>query len=227
MLNVIEDFHKYLADVVKKESFKYLVEQEFDGQIPLSYYYSKCKERANTEKLFDLFLCSGDIVYCLATLKGLEPYLSKKPLIPFQRRSRIDAVYCRYSSFAIEKYYNYWDRIGDLLNSHFNLLTEKAEDFPRVIDKISQLGTFDTNSDYQWLKAYKENEFQNLNKYRKKIVHYFNIESQFIHEHNPFDEIKTEDLRSEFSDLVNFLYENNDKSINGFKHTVNLIEKST
>lgn len=156
MLKVIEDYHDYLTDIVKRENFKYLIEREFDGEIPLSYYYSKCNGRANTEKLFDLFLCSGDIVHCLATLKGLEPHLSKKPFIPFQRRSRIDAVFCRYLSFAIEKYYNYWDRIGDLLNFHFNLLAERSEDFPRIIDSISQRGTFDSNADYQWLKSYKD-----------------------------------------------------------------------
>jgi hypothetical protein len=63
-----------------------------------------------------------------------------------------------------------------------------------------------------------------LNEYRKKIVHYFTIRSQFLNKYSSekFDRMQN---AQEFNEIVKALFDNNQKTIEGFKYAIDLIKE--
>jgi hypothetical protein len=94
-----------------------------------------------------------------------------------------DHRYCTYASCCFEKAYNYWDRIGDLLYSFYPALIGniRSVDFVKIVDKIYVLGERDV--DFIWLYDFKNNQYDELNNYRKNVVHYYQYESTYRDEH--------------------------------------------
>lgn len=91
----------------------------------------------------------------------------------------------RYSSFVtccFEKSYNFWDRIGDRIASFFpELIRIHQVDFVRILDRLELKGF--ENKHLNWLIQFKENEYKELNLYRRNFVHYYQFESYFRYQH--------------------------------------------
>jgi hypothetical protein len=78
--------------------------------------------------------------------------------------------------------YNYWDRIGGLIASVFpDRIKSNKIFFPSAIDAIPS--DFEKNESFLWLKNFKENEYLELNKSRKLIVHYNSSDTIFKYSH--------------------------------------------
>ncbi len=71
---------------------------------------------------------------------------------------------------AYQTCYNFWDRIGDLINPFLpNPLSERSVDFTRVINATP---AFLNSMNFEWLKNYCENEYKLMNEARRTIVHH-------------------------------------------------------
>jgi hypothetical protein len=125
----------------------------------------------------------------------------------------------------LELLYNYWDKIGELLVLFFPLkkTTEKIY-FGKVIDNVNN--DYHTNLHFKWLENFKENDYKELNKRRKEIVHYTTLESQIVRNYREnvedFDFLKNEQEEKEnFCSYFKVHY----KMLNdGFYHSLKLIE---
>lgn len=103
----------------------------------------------------------------------------------------------RYSMFValvFEKLYNYWDRLGDLLWATYfqNDLEERQVDFYKIIKLINEkYPEYSNLNSFNWLLNFRENNYSEFNKIRKKIVHYTSIEVEFNSKH--LDKFENED----------------------------------
>jgi hypothetical protein len=127
-------------------------------------------------------------------------------------------------SLAIELLYNFWDKIGDLLNYCFGVITRPNVYFASVVNKIPS--TYHSSSNYDWLKNFVDSDFTTLLDTRNKIVHYTAIESKFfenwIDNHNNESEIIK--LQAEKEQLIPFLLLHNKHMLVGFEKATKLIE---
>lgn len=93
-----------------------------------------------------------------------------------------DARYFYYLNASFEKLYNYWDRIGDILEFSFNLrLNQHQIYYGVVIDRLSAQNIRSDN--LSWLKTFKEVDYSKyLNRIRKLVVHERQKDTYFFYE---------------------------------------------
>jgi hypothetical protein len=105
------------------------------------------------------------------------------------------------------------------------LINPKDVFFPKAMDIIPV--EFHNSDGYIWLKDFKENEYKKLNAKRRQFVHYTNENTNFKHGHlksfMDFDKMKS--LQEERLNLTIFYKMQLEKSLQGFKYTMLLIEK--
>ncbi|MDO9001143.1 MAG: hypothetical protein Q7W45_15370 [Bacteroidota bacterium] len=144
-------------------------------------------------------------------------------------------------------FYNYWDKIGDIIALYFApQLPQKQVFFGKVIDTIPNqilnitydptilaenakvfLDNILTSPHFQWLKNFKDNDFLRLNDKRIKIVHYNNIETEYFQEyvkHNN-NEAELSRLQKEKEGLVDLFINEYNSCLKGFEETLSLIDQ--
>jgi hypothetical protein len=141
------------------------------------------------KNLRDIINCNQDLMYFTGNLFLYAPFINN-PLedvdtqtfdfpVSHYHQNWYDHRYCAFVSCCFEKAYNYWDRIGDLLYSFFPSLLPsiRAVDFPRIVDAIANLG--ENDPDFVWLRNFKCNQYADLNRFRRDVVHYYQYETTF------------------------------------------------
>ncbi len=145
------------------------------------------------KNLRDILNCSQDLMYFTGNLFLYAPYINN-PLndvttepfgypVSHYHQNWYDHRFCTFISCCFEKAYNYWDRIGDLLYSFYPTLLPniRSVDFTRIVDAIHKLG--ETDDDFVWLYEFRISHYEELNKFRKDVVHYYQYETTFHFEH--------------------------------------------
>lgn len=121
--------------------------------------------------------------------------------------------------------YNFWDRIGDLIASFFPDNFKPYDIyFPKVIDAIPT--EFKNEEGYLWLKQIKENEYLELNKMRKQIVHYTTLDTEFKNKHLEYsnDRDAIESLQNEREYIADFYKNHISLTLTGFEKTLLFLE---
>lgn len=97
----------------------------------------------------------------------------------FRKLSEVRFFYFVNATF--EKLYNYWDRIGDLLELAFGLsIAARHVYFSTVIQELQNRGVM-LSPHGVWLKNFYDNEYQSvLNPRRIKIVHHRQDDTSFM-----------------------------------------------
>ena len=131
-----------------------------------------------------------------------------------------DRRYLTFVSCCFEKCYNYWDRIGDKLWSFYpDLLEERAVDFVRIIDLLEKRDL--KNENLNWIINFKKNQYQEINKARKQIVHYSQYEATYRYQHMTFLENfqKISEIWTEKESFPSFFKDNLEYCVEGCYHT--------
>jgi hypothetical protein len=88
-----------------------------------------------------------------------------------------------YVDMAGEKAYNYWDRIGDVIETFFpGILNPRQVYFGKVLEECVP-PQFHDNAGYIWLREFKSTGYVELNKRRKRVVHTATSDTDFKYEH--------------------------------------------
>jgi len=97
--------------------------------------------------------------------------------------------------------------------------------FAKVIDSIPP--QFQNSINYQWLKAFKEKEFAELNGKRKQIVHFATLATDYRHQHlEVSDDIdKLEILQRERENIADYFKEHISLTLEGFEKTLLFLEE--
>lgn len=175
---------------------------KFDGENALGFLGGISKTRnaiKSSGKKFDLlthdliYSVSSDAQFSIANgflyfpfannfLNEVRQYEGGRQLPTYFRKLE-DKRFFYYVSSSFEKLYNFWDRIGDLIEAAFNLnLEERGVYFSTVITALEGKG-LDSSENWQWLKGFHDRHYKDvLNRLRIKIVHYRQKDSYFFFE---------------------------------------------
>lgn len=182
----------------------------------------------------DLLFCSDKLLYFTALLFLYRPFINNPIKDGFQFASGIvypnkqnleGKRYGMFSDIASQKAYNYWDRIGDLIASLFpEQIKQHNVYFPTAIEAIPK--EFHTNDNYLWLNEFRQNEYLELNKIRKKIVHYTTSDTDFKHKHLKVsgDKEAMQELQDERELIADFYRNHINLTLTGFYKTLSFIE---
>jgi hypothetical protein len=130
------------------------------------------------------------------------------------------------ADIASQKVYNYWVRIGELINSFF-LLRGKSNNnfFHSAIEEIPE--EYRESENYLWLKNFKESEYIELYKIRRDIVHTISSDTNFKYRHSAVvtNKEKMYELQTEHENIAPFYKKQISLSILGFEKTLLLLEE--
>lgn len=162
--------------------------------------------------LLDIIKCSEDLKYFTGQLYLFHEYINNPlievlpnttPLFSTYYQNFYDRRYSMFITCCFEKAYNFWDRIGDRLASFFpDLLPIHQVDFTRIIDAIAEKQELESDN-FDWLHAFRSNEYKELNGFRKEVVHYYNYESTYKYNHN-MNPTNFEKLQEFWEEKTNF-----------------------
>ena len=241
---IISSYNKILFDVYREENLLCIADNsiKIDDKSVLSFYYNAISPFTDPNNptfydsmINDIFNCSKDLKYCVGSLFLHKPHINN----PLEQAFKIgdfntfpnyqnifDRRYSLYSSMASEKLYNYWDRIGDLLNAVLKVIDNKSKIyFHSVVDSIPEV--LKNSENYKWLNSFKEDEFKEFNKIRKGVVHYRMLETEYSSKHLDalHDREAMEKLQSEKESYPSFYKDHLENTITGFEKTIQLIKE--
>lgn len=186
------------------------------------------------ELLDDLMYISDEIMYFLASMYLHKPFMNNPlvDLVPmgerivYTNRQNLHAKrYCAFFDISIEKLYNYWDRLGDLLAIYFKSDFKKKEkvffsNTTRLINK-----KIPDSKPIKWLTDFYENEYIQLNEKRIVAVHHTNSNTLFQKEHLKVGSNRegVENWLKERDALTGFVKNNIDLSLLGFENVMDAI----
>lgn len=187
------------------------------------------------ENFDDLLFCSDELMYFTAHLFLYRPFVNKPSQEGFNawgkriypNHQNLEAK--RYSMFAditSQKAYNYWDRIGDLIASYFpDKLKPNNVFFATAIEAIPD--EFQQSENYKWLKKFKDTDYLELNKKRKRIVHYTSSDTDFKQKHLEIttDKIALQSLETERDFLADFYKNHISLTLTGFEKTLLFLDE--
>lgn len=140
--------------------------------------------------------------------------------------SIFDKRYFMTSGLIISLLYNYWDKIGDLLDNCFDVIAKNRHVYFGTVIKDFP-NQYHNSSNYIWLKDFKDNEFQDLLGKRNEIVHFTAIESQYFEQYqdNFRNEQEIQNLQEEKEKIVKYLINHNQLIFTGFEKAIKLIDE--
>jgi hypothetical protein len=124
------------------------------------------------------------------------------------------------AGIVFELLYNWWDRLGDLLDNCFGVIKKGRVYFGKVVDQFP--ATAQKSPNYKWLKNFKDNQYDLLTSERHDIVHLINVESKYFDRYqNDFrDERKMNALQESKTRIADDLHSQVKLAFEGFEKTV-------
>ena len=240
---LIQEFNKTIIEIYSEENLQCL-SGYFKGKPFDERYYditTKCKINYNSKfdytKLFDdLILCSDEILYFTAQLFLYRPLLLN-PKGRFQKVNEFSKSCVRFSNIetleekryymlidiVYQKIYNFWDRIGDLIETFFpNNLPPNKVFFDSALGIIPK--EFYTIEEYIWLVKFKKEKYNILNKERIQIVHYRTTGTKFKIDFLE-DTGNVQKWIFDRQNIAHYFKEQIEYTINGFEYTLIFLEK--
>lgn len=240
---ILRDYNYRIWDIIKAKHIYSLLDDEilFDNKNSILFFTDITRLEKNRSIPFqdfdshdDLVICHQDIVFAIAELFAYKPYISDFTLnfvnVGSTQIFQYFPNFCdkRYLSTCgkiIELLYNYWDKIGDILAVYFTpQIPSNKIYFGTVIDSISSI--YQSNEHFDWLKDFKKNSYEELNKKRKQIVHYTTVESQILRNYreNYSDFENLREKQEEKENFTSYFMTHYESTKKGFYHAMKLIE---
>lgn len=243
--SILYSYNSRVEHFLKENKLQALfaIEKQFDGKNSISFFTSIIRHQSNIPVPFpdfemhdDIAMCHQDIIFALGELYLYKPFIrdftEHSSLVGNQSiyhyfPSFTDKRYLSTCSHLFELFYNYWDKIGDMLAPYIaTKLKEKDIYFDRVIEY--SIGNITNNKYYRWLKNFRDNQYKELNNNRKQVVHYKSIENQtfqdYQNNHSDFEMLsKMQEKKEAFTEYFKDHYQ---LTIKGFYNALKLIEST-
>jgi hypothetical protein len=242
-VTLIDAIQEKIVEIYREQGLLNLKEYKKDRNL-VSAYLSAVRKNSlkysgdcpNYIHLFEeIAFCSDEIMYFTAHLFFYKSYinnpledavlLGQQTVFP-NYQNIAGKRYSMYANIAVEKIYNYWDRIGDLIASFFpDKFRDKKVYFPGTIDVIPK--EFRKSPHYKWLSDFKSNQYKTLNQARIQTVHYYGMDLQYrtAHIKNASNKETVEKLHNERLSLPEYYAEQIGYTLEGFEHTVALLDE--
>lgn len=232
-LKLFQFLEHRVATQYSKFNLTHLLNWKYGKENSLQFF-SNTMRKKKPIKLFhdfnfydDLDSITKDIQYMIALISIYKDELNNplKEKMTYNQ-NLFDRRYLMYASIIFEKYYNYWDRLGDLLSYYFDTkLNEKRIYFSSVIEHFPL--AYKSSKYFKWLNSFYLHEYKVFNNKRINIVHSSQLDSYhfsgFLNNHN--DRKKVKELYIEKKSYFQFFVDFFKSSKNGFINTVLLINQ--
>lgn len=207
-------------------------EEEDQNKISKKKDEEDCTECNSFCIVNDLDRTISDLKYFTGLLFLYHPFINNPiyETVPFNGKSISlynqnleDRRYSLYVSCCFEKWYNYWDRIGDAL---FCFVPDKLKirsiTFSKMIDRLGSNREFKQHPSIIWLKSFKDNDYKRLNGKRIDVVHFKQFETQFRYKQakNSFNFEKLKPLFEEKSGMKELFKSELERCAEGWYHLV-------
>ncbi len=241
---IFDDFVTMIEDTARTEGLDSFGSEnkKIDGKNYISYFTSVTRKSRTNKIVINDFLvfddisrAAQDIQHYLSLIISLKPHVTDFLSDPIQKDGKTfyryfhtvyDKYYLMTSNILYEKFYNFWDKIGDLIALCFSLpIPAKRVFFSEVIKKMDSQHINSPN--FIWLKNFHDKEYMKLNNERINVVHYTNLESTLTdgwHGHLS-DSIKLQELNKKRIELVDYFKEQYELLFTGFEKTCKLIDE--
>lgn len=243
---ILEDFHDELLDVYQQEGLKTLsgfnndhvvngvqiVNEFLDAVRPLGQNIPGL----NGIQLQREFIASShEVLHFVGLTLLYYPYIfnpldaarsfAGRTIYPYSETIETRRFFMYYNT-SLEKLYNFWDRVGDLIALYYpGVLKSKAIFFSTAVNLLEK--DVKGSVPYEWLVAFQKGYYQELNQKRIQIVHYTNPSANFVKEHleNASDKESVEKLIQERAEIPTFLKHQLDLTLEGFLQLIDLMKK--
>ncbi len=192
----------------------------------------------------DILQCADEINLFTAFVLLYHPHLSTlrpisddKPVV-WPNCKMPDKYYYTFTNATFEKIYNFWEKIAAFIHLFFKDKQEQKKKkgkvyFTTLIDKIKGKyendNKFTENEGYQWLVKFRDNEYKELNKRRKKTVHHqsYLVTQQTgpLEQNGENTGVIKELFLSERTEIPTYLKKHIGFTNEGLKHTLSFLEK--
>jgi hypothetical protein len=226
-----KNLDKMIREEYEQLGLKCLSEVKFNNEHPLSFftsYLSKIKPISSfhlSKNYDEISFISDDLKYFTALTYLLRPYINsplKENKTYFQTVE--DKRYLSYANILFQSFYNYWDRIGDLIFCFIETsLKEREVYFYTVLQKIDERAK--DSEYYLALNKLYTDKLINLFGKRKEIVHYSQLTSDIYTETfiNYNDTLKLKQIQKLKDSLPDLFKSNIEYSFQGFELAVKFI----
>lgn len=179
------EFDRAVRDLYDQIPLDDIESLTFDGKNSVTFFSDVLRLKQNLKpfpysdfKIYDeLLFMSRDIKYYTALLYFFRPYITNS-LDGTYYQTREDRRYMMFASVGFQTIYNFWDRIGDLLNLYFVTgLPETSIYYSRVLNNFPK--EYKSSVHYRWLKETFDNEVRNFLGQRDNIVHSYQLECEY------------------------------------------------
>ena len=177
-------------------------------------------------KIYDeLRFLSFDIKYYTALLYFFRPYITDSSFGTYHQTLE-DRRYMMFASISFQSVYNFWDRIGDLLNLYFKTgLSEGSVYYSRVLHNFPI--EYKKSENYVWLNNAFNTEVKSFLGQRDSIVHSYQLECEYywriIELSNDIDKIR--EIQNEKESFPEKFKRQIDLTKEAFYRTLRLIEE--
>ncbi len=241
----LRDFNKKVLDLSKKHKIIGFDEEDLkiDNQSIHSYFTDITRKTRSTpfavpfhdfNVIDDIIRCSQDIRFIISQVLLYNPYVSNYMQGKSDWHGKVifryfptmfDKRFFMNCGLAVELIYNFWDKIGDLINDCFGVITKGNVYFGSVIKRFPN--GYHSSPNYQWLVNFVDTDFQSMLDTRNEIVHYSAIESKFFENwiDNNNNETEIMKLQERKEQLIPFLINQNQKMLEGFEKATKLIDE--
>lgn len=240
---LVFEFNKAIKEIYIEEKLQCL-SKHIKGNPIYNLYFDltntcniKSNSKFNYRELFeDLIMCSDELLYFTAQLFLYRPLITN-PVGHFRKENEFSENCIRFTNIetfeviryymivdvVYQKLYNFWDRIGDLINA-LNIVKLNSDRvyFSSAFNNIHS--EYHSLEEYIWLKEFNNNKYKVLNKERKQIVHYTTTSTTFKKDffNNTGNVKEWIDKRNYYAD---YFKDQIDNTILGFEKTLTLFEK--
>jgi hypothetical protein len=131
-----------------------------------------------------------------------------------------------YVDFSYQLIYNFWDRIGDLLDVFFYTgLSDRSIYFKSVIKNIPS--EYHKSANHRWLTNICDTELNALHEIRKQIVHYNSLEVKMFYNVvlNSQNTNKLKELFEQKQSFPELFKKHLGLMLTGFERTIRLIDE--
>jgi hypothetical protein len=179
-LEIFYAFNEIINRQYQRTDLNHLLEYRIGEENSLQFIFRIDKKNAlkkySSYKVFgELDFITKEIKYHTGVVTFLRPYINN-PLLEHGTylQTREDLRYLMYANATFQCFYNYWDRIGDLLSIFFETgLNESNNYFGRVLTNFPE--EFKESPNYKWLKSIYDEHLRTLLNERNDIVHIANV----------------------------------------------------
>jgi len=232
-VEIFRDFDQIVRDQYATIPLRDLEEFSIGQENSITFFSRIVRSKQNLKpfpssdfKLYDeLLFISRDIKYYTALLYFFKPYITNSNNGTYYQTLE-DRKYMMFTSIAFQSVYNFWDRIGDLLEIFFKTgLSESSIYFNRVLNNMPN--EFKQSEHYKWLNSQYNSEIKQFLGQRNDIVHSYQLECEYYWRvmDAGMDTIKTREIQKEKEAFPDIFKRQIDFIIEGFERALRLIDE--